>query len=136
MAEAPFQMETDLRLESSLWIGNKRYRAVLTGWHFNWTEVDKKNRDKKTSRWRPYVQHISASVISCYIQHMVLNLHHVITLYCSSLHLFAWFKMTNSTNKCMHTQENTFWHTLSRCCCVKTVDSKTVLYSKVTLETR
>lgn len=41
-------METDLRLESSLWIGNKRYRAVLTGWHFNWTEVDKKNRNKKT----------------------------------------------------------------------------------------
>ncbi|KAI3357403.1 hypothetical protein L3Q82_015838 [Scortum barcoo] len=41
-------METDLRLESSLWIGNKRYRAVLTGWHFKWTEVDKKNRDKKT----------------------------------------------------------------------------------------
>lgn len=38
----------DLRLESSLWVGNKRYRAVLTGWHFNWTEVDKKNRDKKT----------------------------------------------------------------------------------------
>ncbi|KAK2851358.1 hypothetical protein Q5P01_007634 [Channa striata] len=36
------------RLESSLWVGNKRYRAVLTGWHFNWTEVDKKNRDKKT----------------------------------------------------------------------------------------
>uniref|UniRef100_A0A3Q3KYM5 Zgc:158263 n=2 Tax=Mastacembelus armatus TaxID=205130 RepID=A0A3Q3KYM5_9TELE len=41
-------METDLRLESSLWIGNRRYRAVLTGWYFNWTEVDKKNRDKKT----------------------------------------------------------------------------------------
>ncbi|XP_073326122.1 ceramide kinase [Pagrus major] len=41
-------MEADLRLESSLWVGNKRYRAVLTGWHFNWTEVDKKNRDKKT----------------------------------------------------------------------------------------
>lgn len=41
-------METDLRLESSLWVGNKRYRAVLTGWHFNWTEVDKKNRYKKT----------------------------------------------------------------------------------------
>lgn len=40
--------ETDLRLESSLWVGNKRYRAVLTGWHFNWTEVDKKNIDKKT----------------------------------------------------------------------------------------
>uniref|UniRef100_A0A8C3AV98 Zgc:158263 n=1 Tax=Cyclopterus lumpus TaxID=8103 RepID=A0A8C3AV98_CYCLU len=40
--------DTDLRLESSLWVGNKRYRAVLTGWHFNWTEVDKKNRDKKT----------------------------------------------------------------------------------------
>lgn len=43
-------MEADLRLESSLWVGNKRYQAVLTGWHFNWTEVDKKNRDKKTSR--------------------------------------------------------------------------------------
>ncbi|XP_075882471.1 ceramide kinase [Nelusetta ayraudi] len=42
-------MEADLRLESSLWVGNKRYRAVLTGWHFNWTEVDKKNRDKKTN---------------------------------------------------------------------------------------
>ena len=42
------QMETDLRLESSLWVGNKRYLAVLTGWHFKWTEVDKKNRDKKT----------------------------------------------------------------------------------------
>ncbi|KAM9343692.1 ceramide kinase [Pholidichthys leucotaenia] len=41
-------METDLRLESSLWIGDKRYRAILTGWHFKWTEVDKKNGDKKT----------------------------------------------------------------------------------------
>lgn len=41
-------METDLRLESSLWIGNKRYRAVLTGWHLKWTEADKKNGDKKT----------------------------------------------------------------------------------------
>uniref|UniRef100_A0A3Q4AQ94 DAGKc domain-containing protein n=1 Tax=Mola mola TaxID=94237 RepID=A0A3Q4AQ94_MOLML len=41
-------MEADLRLESSLFVGNKRYRAVLTGWHFNWTEVDKKNRDRKT----------------------------------------------------------------------------------------
>ncbi|XP_029975719.1 ceramide kinase isoform X1 [Salarias fasciatus] len=41
-------METDLCLESSLWVGNKRHRAVLTGWHFKWTEVDKKNRDKKT----------------------------------------------------------------------------------------
>ncbi|KAM9752179.1 ceramide kinase isoform 1-T1 [Menidia menidia] len=41
-------METDLKLESSLWVGNKRYLAVLTGWHFKWTEVDKKNRDKKT----------------------------------------------------------------------------------------
>lgn len=40
-------METDLRLESSLWIGNKRYRAVLTGWHLKWTEADKKNGDKK-----------------------------------------------------------------------------------------
>ncbi|XP_027899563.1 ceramide kinase [Xiphophorus couchianus] len=42
------QMETDLRLESSLWVGNKRYLAVLTGWHLKWTEADKKNRDKKT----------------------------------------------------------------------------------------
>ncbi|KAM9785476.1 ceramide kinase [Neosynchiropus ocellatus] len=41
-------METD-RLESSLWVGRKRYRAVLTGWHLKWTEVDKKNRDKKTT---------------------------------------------------------------------------------------
>ncbi|XP_046895608.1 ceramide kinase family protein [Hypomesus transpacificus] len=37
-----------LRLESSLWIGKKRYRAVLTGWHFNWTELDKNNPDKLT----------------------------------------------------------------------------------------
>ncbi|XP_062314597.1 ceramide kinase family protein isoform X2 [Osmerus eperlanus] len=37
-----------VRLESSLWIGKKRYRAVLTGWHFNWTELDKNNRDKIT----------------------------------------------------------------------------------------
>lgn len=49
-------MEADLQLESSLWVGNKRYRAVLTGWHFNWTEVDKKNRDKKTSRRLLYSQ--------------------------------------------------------------------------------
>ncbi|CAB1452614.1 unnamed protein product [Pleuronectes platessa] len=41
-------MDTDLRLESSLWVGNKRHRAVLTGWNFNWTEVDQKNCDKKT----------------------------------------------------------------------------------------
>lgn len=47
---ALFQMETDLRLESSLWIGNKRYRAVLTGWHLKWTEADKKNGDKKTGK--------------------------------------------------------------------------------------
>lgn len=45
------QMETDLRLESSLWIGNKRYLAVLTGWHLKWTEADKKNRDKKIGEW-------------------------------------------------------------------------------------
>lgn len=43
-------METDLRLESTLWVRSKRHRAVLTGWHFNWTEVDKKNRNKKTIR--------------------------------------------------------------------------------------
>ncbi|KAM3872314.1 ceramide kinase [Diretmus argenteus] len=41
-------MDVDVRLESSLWVGKKRYRAILTGWYFNWTEVDKKNRDKKT----------------------------------------------------------------------------------------
>lgn len=46
------QMEMDLRLESTLWIRSKRHRAVLTGWHFNWTEVDKKNRNKKTI-WVP-----------------------------------------------------------------------------------
>lgn len=45
------RMDIDLRLESSLWVGKKRYRAVLTGWYFNWTEVDKKNREKKTSKW-------------------------------------------------------------------------------------
>ncbi|XP_047223846.1 ceramide kinase family protein isoform X1 [Girardinichthys multiradiatus] len=42
------QMETDLKLESSLWVGNKRHLAVLTGWHLRWTEADKKNPDKKT----------------------------------------------------------------------------------------
>uniref|UniRef100_A0A8C8DKX9 Zgc:158263 n=1 Tax=Oryzias sinensis TaxID=183150 RepID=A0A8C8DKX9_9TELE len=41
-------METDLRLESSLWVNNRRCAAVLTGWHFKWSEVDKKSRDKKT----------------------------------------------------------------------------------------
>ncbi|XP_067302196.1 ceramide kinase family protein [Pseudorasbora parva] len=41
-------METDsVRVESSLWIGNKRYRAVLSGWYFSWTEIDKRNREKK-----------------------------------------------------------------------------------------
>lgn len=40
-------MDVDLvQLESSLWIGKKRYRAALTEWHLNWTELDKKNRDK------------------------------------------------------------------------------------------
>lgn len=42
------QMETDLRLESSLWVDNRRCAAVLTGWHFKWSEVDKRSRDKKT----------------------------------------------------------------------------------------
>ncbi|XP_076133190.1 ceramide kinase [Alosa pseudoharengus] len=37
-----------LKVESSLWIGNKRYRAALSGWYFSWTELDKKNREKKT----------------------------------------------------------------------------------------
>ncbi|MCJ8741890.1 hypothetical protein PDJAM_G00076090 [Pangasius djambal] len=42
-------METDLvRLESSVWLGNKRQRALLSGWRFSWTELDKKNRDKNT----------------------------------------------------------------------------------------
>lgn len=43
-------MEIDsVRVESSLWIGNKRYRAFLSGWYFSWTEIDKRNREKKTS---------------------------------------------------------------------------------------
>lgn len=37
-----------VRVESSLWIGNKRYRAFLSGWYFSWTEIDKRNREKKT----------------------------------------------------------------------------------------
>ena len=39
-----------LRVESSLWIGNQRYRATLSGWYFSWTELDKKNREKKTGK--------------------------------------------------------------------------------------
>ncbi|XP_029574461.1 ceramide kinase-like [Salmo trutta] len=43
-------MDVDLvQLESSLWVGKKRYRAALTDWHLNWTELDKKNRDKTVS---------------------------------------------------------------------------------------
>ncbi|XP_068601180.1 ceramide kinase family protein isoform X2 [Brachionichthys hirsutus] len=41
------RMETNSKLESTLWVGSKRYRAVLTGWHFNWTEVDLKDRNKR-----------------------------------------------------------------------------------------
>ncbi|TSL61241.1 Ceramide kinase [Bagarius yarrelli] len=42
-------METDsVRLESSVWLGNKRHRALLSGWRFSWTELDKKNRDKNS----------------------------------------------------------------------------------------
>ncbi|XP_076840178.1 ceramide kinase [Brachyhypopomus gauderio] len=37
-----------VRVESSVWVGNKRYRALLSGWYFSWTELDKKNREKKT----------------------------------------------------------------------------------------
>ncbi|XP_074789750.1 LOW QUALITY PROTEIN: ceramide kinase [Denticeps clupeoides] len=37
-----------VRVESSLWVGNKRFRAALSGWYFSWTELDKKNREKKT----------------------------------------------------------------------------------------
>ncbi|KAA0707147.1 Ceramide kinase [Triplophysa tibetana] len=43
------EMEIDsVKVESSLWIGNKRYKASLRGWYFSWTEVDKRNREKKT----------------------------------------------------------------------------------------
>uniref|UniRef100_A0A4W5QWF4 Zgc:158263 n=1 Tax=Hucho hucho TaxID=62062 RepID=A0A4W5QWF4_9TELE len=43
-------MDVDLvQLESSLWVGKKCYRAALTGWHLNWTELDKKNHDKTVS---------------------------------------------------------------------------------------
>ncbi|KAG7283827.1 hypothetical protein CRUP_034014 [Coryphaenoides rupestris] len=42
-------MESDLRVESSVWVGKRRYRAVLTGWHLHWTEVDKKNREKNAT---------------------------------------------------------------------------------------
>nr|XP_046200557.1 ceramide kinase-like [Oncorhynchus gorbuscha] len=43
-------MDVDLvQLESSLWVGKKRYRAALTEWHLNWTGLDKKNRDKTVS---------------------------------------------------------------------------------------
>ncbi|KAI4871767.1 hypothetical protein NFI96_010922 [Prochilodus magdalenae] len=42
-------MEIDsVRVESSVWVGNRRYRALLSGWYFSWTELDKKNREKKT----------------------------------------------------------------------------------------
>ncbi|XP_066527113.1 ceramide kinase family protein [Hoplias malabaricus] len=42
-------MEIDsVRVESSVWVGRKRYRALLSGWYFSWTELDKKNREKKT----------------------------------------------------------------------------------------
>ncbi|XP_073731415.1 ceramide kinase [Misgurnus anguillicaudatus] len=43
------KMEIDsVRVESSLWIDNKRYKAFLSGWYFSWTEIDKRNREKKT----------------------------------------------------------------------------------------
>uniref|UniRef100_A0AAV2LYJ9 DAGKc domain-containing protein n=1 Tax=Knipowitschia caucasica TaxID=637954 RepID=A0AAV2LYJ9_KNICA len=45
-------MDTELGLDSTLWIRSRRHRAVLTGWNFNWTEVDKTNRNKKTI-WVP-----------------------------------------------------------------------------------
>ncbi|XP_019746539.1 ceramide kinase isoform X1 [Hippocampus comes] len=35
-------------MESSLWLGNSRYRGVLTGWTFNWTRIGNKNRHDKT----------------------------------------------------------------------------------------
>uniref|UniRef100_A0A3B4C9D6 DAGKc domain-containing protein n=1 Tax=Pygocentrus nattereri TaxID=42514 RepID=A0A3B4C9D6_PYGNA len=37
-----------VRVESSVWVGKKRFRALLSGWYFSWTELDKKNREKKT----------------------------------------------------------------------------------------
>uniref|UniRef100_A0A3B1K246 Zgc:158263 n=1 Tax=Astyanax mexicanus TaxID=7994 RepID=A0A3B1K246_ASTMX len=42
-------MEIDsVPVESSVWVGRKRYRALLSRWYFSWTELDKKNREKKT----------------------------------------------------------------------------------------
>ncbi|XP_036388585.1 ceramide kinase family protein isoform X2 [Megalops cyprinoides] len=41
-------MEMDSEwFESDLWVGKKQYRAVLNELYFSWTEIDKKNRDRK-----------------------------------------------------------------------------------------
>ncbi|KAG5838238.1 hypothetical protein ANANG_G00221660 [Anguilla anguilla] len=37
-----------LWVESVLRVGKKRYRVILNGLHFSWTQLDKQNRDKKT----------------------------------------------------------------------------------------
>ena len=39
-----------VRVESSVWVGNKRFRALLSGWYISWNELEKKNREKKTSK--------------------------------------------------------------------------------------
>lgn len=64
-------METDLRLESSLWVGNKRYLAVLTGWHFKWTEADKKSRDKKTGEWSSSCMTLELNKLSTHTEHSI-----------------------------------------------------------------
>lgn len=60
-------METDsVRLESSVWLGNKRHRALLSGWRFSWTELDKKNRDKTTSKTKTGFFFFSSSFSNLY----------------------------------------------------------------------
>lgn len=98
---ALFRMETE-RLESSLWVGSKRYRAVLTGWHFNWTEVDKKNRDKKTSRW-PRVYFLTHDISYNMTDTRILfehKQHETFTvLSFSTANLFGWFKTENGIER-------------------------------------
>ena len=93
-------METDLRLESSLWVGNKRYRALLTGWYFNWTEVDKKNRDKKTSRWHLHSPKHLSTIVSLYKEYY--------TYFDCAVNFFACLNNNQKAQvECKHTQGNT-----------------------------
>lgn len=58
------EMETDSgRLESSVWIGKKRYRALLSGWRYSWTELDKKNREKKSSKCLSFMLYMSFIIL-------------------------------------------------------------------------